>query len=62
MFAEITESTLQAIPTITDPGQDGYHDTSPQTSTDDPAPMGDLSNTNRSGRDSRLSTWAKGSP
>ncbi len=29
VFAEITENTLQAIPGITDPGQDGYHDTHP---------------------------------
>jgi hypothetical protein len=28
VFAEITDTTLQAIPGITDPGQDGYHDTS----------------------------------
>jgi hypothetical protein len=45
---EITENTLQAIADITDPGQDGYHD----TSSDDadpgqPAPMWDLTNTHR---------------
>jgi hypothetical protein len=40
VFAEITENTLQAIPAITDPGQDGYHDTSTQTSTGDTAPCG----------------------
>ena len=38
VFAEITDSTLQALPGITDPGQDGYHDTSPQTSNDTPSP------------------------
>ena len=27
MFAEITEATLQALPGILDPGQDGYDDT-----------------------------------
>ena len=51
VFVEITENTLQAIPGITDPGQDGYHDTSTETSTDDTAPMWDLRNTPRSGRD-----------
>ena len=51
VFAEITENTLQAIPGLTDPGQDGYHDTSPQASTDDPAPMGHLNNTPRAGRE-----------
>ena len=50
VFAEITDSTLQAIPGITDPGQDGYHDTSPQTSNDTPDPMGHLNNTARTGR------------
>ena len=38
VFAEITENTLQAIPGITDPAQDGYHDTSTETSTDNTAP------------------------
>src|SRR5690242_12919637 len=49
VFAEITEATLQAIPGLTDPGQDGYHDTSPQTSDDDAVLMGHLNNTPRSG-------------
>jgi hypothetical protein len=40
VFAEITDATLQAIPAILDPGQDGYHDTSPQTSNDEHAPWG----------------------
>jgi hypothetical protein len=31
VFAEITDRTLQAIPGLTDPGQDGYHDTSTET-------------------------------
>jgi len=35
-----------------DPSQDGYHDTSTRTTNDDPAPMGDLSNTHRVGRES----------
>ena len=52
VFVEITENTLQAIPGITDPSQDGYHDTSTQTSTGDTAPMWDLGNTPRSGRES----------
>ena len=49
VFVEITENTLQAIPGITDPSQDGYHDTSTETSTDDTAPMWDLGNTPRVG-------------
>ena len=40
MFAEITDSTLKALPGLTDPGQDGYHNTSPQTSNDAPVSMG----------------------
>ena len=36
MHVEITENTLHAIPGITDPGQDGYHDTG--TEPDDSAP------------------------
>jgi hypothetical protein len=53
VFAEITENTLQAIPAITDSGQDGYHDTSPDpgTGTGKPGSMGDLNNTPRSGRE-----------
>jgi hypothetical protein len=47
VFIEITENTLQAVPGIIDPGQDGYHDTSTQASTTDPAHMWDLTNTNR---------------
>ena len=47
VFAEITENTLQAIPGLTDPGQDGYHDTRNGPGTSDPAAMGDLTNTNR---------------
>jgi hypothetical protein len=50
VFAEITENTLQAIPGITDPSQDRYHDTSTQTSTDDTAPLWDLGNTPRVSR------------
>ena len=41
VFAEITENTLQAIPGIIDPSQDGYHDTSTQATTPPtPAPCG----------------------
>jgi hypothetical protein len=40
---EITEATLQAIPAILDPTQDGYHDTTPETS--QPTPTGHLLNT-----------------
>jgi hypothetical protein len=47
VHAEITEATLAALPAIVDPGQDGYHDTSTQTSSNDLAPMGDLTNTHR---------------
>ncbi len=47
MYAEITENTLQAIPAITDPSQDGYHDTSTEADTADTAAMWDLTNTNR---------------
>jgi hypothetical protein len=50
VFVEITENTLQAIPGITDPGQDGYHDTSTETSTGDTAPMWDLGNAPRVNR------------
>lgn len=41
--AEITETTLQAVPAILDPSQDGYDNTHP----DQPAPIGDLANTPR---------------
>ncbi|HEV2537909.1 MAG TPA: hypothetical protein VGU21_10405, partial [Streptosporangiaceae bacterium] len=47
---EITENTLQAIPGVTDPSQDGYHDTRTQPDTGNPAPMWDLNNTDREGR------------
>jgi len=54
VFAEITENTLQAIPGITDPGQDGYHDTSTDgAGRGQPAPMWDLTNTNRQQRAAR---------
>jgi hypothetical protein len=45
--AEITEATLQALDSILDPGQDGYHD----TDDDQPEPMGHLANTPRSVRE-----------
>lgn len=46
VFAEITDATLQALPAILDPSQDGYHDTS--TSGPAPgAPMWDLTNPSR---------------
>jgi hypothetical protein len=45
VFAEITEATLQALPGILDPGQDGYHDTS--TDPGPGAPMWDPTNTGR---------------
>jgi hypothetical protein len=41
--AEITETTLQAVPAILNPSQDGYHD----TGTGQPALTGDLNNTPR---------------
>ena len=47
VFIEITENTLQAIPGILNPGQDGYHDTAPEPGTSEPAPMGHLNNTHR---------------
>ncbi len=51
VFAEVTENTLQAIPGITDPSQDGYHDTdNTGTHADQPEPMWDLGNTPRVGR------------
>jgi hypothetical protein len=50
VFAEITEATLQALPGILDPGQDGYQDTSPDAAPELGAPMWDLTNTARSGR------------
>jgi len=53
VFAEITENTLQAIPGILNPSQDGYHDTgNAGTHADQPEPMWDLGNTPRSGRES----------
>lgn len=62
-ITEITENTLQAISGITDPSQDGYHD----TSTDDadsgqPAPMWDLTNTHRFIRTPRSLTFASSRP
>jgi hypothetical protein len=51
VFAEITEYTLQAIPAILDPSQDGCHDTGNNgTHADQPEPMWDLGNTPRLGR------------
>ena len=50
VFVEITEATLQALPGILDPRQDGYHDTSTDTDTELGAPMWDLTNTDRIGR------------
>jgi len=47
------EDAKQAIPGITDPGQDGYHDTgNTGTHADQPEPMWDLGNTLRVGRES----------
>ena len=46
----LSENTLQGIPGITDPGQDGYHDTSTRSDDATPgqaAPMWDLTNTHR---------------
>jgi hypothetical protein len=42
---EIAEATLQAVTAFLDPTQDGYHDTHPTSSSDDPAPMWDPANT-----------------
>ncbi len=48
VHVEITENTLQAIPGLTDPSQDGYHDTdNTGTHTDQPEPIWDLGNTPR---------------
>ncbi len=41
MHVEITEATLQAVPGILDPSQDGYHD----TDNTEPAPIEDLFST-----------------
>jgi hypothetical protein len=60
VFAEITENTLQAIPGLTDPSQDGYHDTSTEADPADTALMGDLSNTNRWSRESRSLNSGRG--
>ena len=46
--AEITDTTLRAVPGILDPSQDGYDDT--DTGTDQPEPLGDLTNTPRAVR------------
>ena len=43
--AEITEATLQALPALLNPCQDGYHDTSPGQ----PAPMWELDKTPMAG-------------
>jgi hypothetical protein len=40
VWVEITDATLQALPAILNPRQDGYHDTAP----DQPEPVGDLDN------------------
>jgi site-specific DNA recombinase len=47
--AEITDTTLRAVPAILDPSQDGYHDTDPDPDpvADGPEPMWDLANTPR---------------
>ena len=45
VHAEITDTTLHAVPAILDPSQDGYHD----TGTSEPALMGDLNNPPRAG-------------
>lgn len=46
VHAEITETTLRAVPGLLDPTQDGYHDTDPGQ----PEPIWDLDNTPRSAR------------
>jgi site-specific DNA recombinase len=46
VHAEITDTTLQALPGILDPTQDGYHDTDP----DQPESMWDLDNPPRASR------------
>jgi len=45
VHAEITENTLRAVTAILNPDQDGYDDTNPAASTDDPAPIGHLIST-----------------
>ena len=45
--AEITDTTLRAIPAILDPSQDDYDDTDPDPAADGPEPMWDLANTPR---------------
>ena len=60
VFAEITGSTVKALPGLTDPGQDGYHNTSPKTSNDAPRLHGHLNNTPRSGRDSTFIDLGEG--
>ncbi len=47
---EITDATLQALPAIIDPSQDGYHDTAASTPAS-PAPVGDLSEPTRACQD-----------
>jgi site-specific DNA recombinase len=47
VHGEITENTLLAVPGILNPDQDGYHDTNPAPSTDDPAAVGHLISTPR---------------
>ena len=42
VHAEITENTLGAVTAILNPSQDGYYDTNPAPSTDNPTPLGPL--------------------
>jgi site-specific DNA recombinase len=66
IHAELTEATLQALPALLYPTQDGYHDTADhhtpgQPAPAQPAPMGDLDTTPMGGvmtrnHDSELST------
>jgi site-specific DNA recombinase len=56
--AEITDTTLRAVPAILDSGQDGYHDTDP----DQPEPVWDLANTPRWGTVSHRLVRAGSSP
>jgi hypothetical protein len=69
VHAEITENTLRAVPSILD--QDGYHDTSPGPSTDDPAALGHLISTPETarwrtdvagGNPPKVPGWPEGAP
>jgi hypothetical protein len=49
VWAEITDTTLRAIPAILNPGHDGHHDTNPEHDPDQPTPACDFDRPPRTG-------------